>query len=413
MRSSCSIRCDDSGRPGWYVARVSGKEVSNEASLSPPEAVLVDVVRMILRDRADEVPERVRKLVSTPAGRRQGKLSGPARAALALVLTEESSGATKPARRGRMRSAAPAAASADDTTIERASALRPVLADVDADAVDRIVREYRERDRLVASGLRPTRTALFSGPPGVGKTMTMQFIADALDRPFIRVEPGDVIGSLLGESARALSATFREARDRGAVLILDEVDALAKRRDDLYDVGEFKRFVTTLLVELDRWGDDAPLLAATNHLELLDRALERRFEAHVQLGPPDEAGRREMLTGELRRLSLRPSPGVVEAIVAVTAGQTGAAIADLVHRAARRVVLDDEPLDRALLDAALPADRSKLDRRSREQFAAAAQDHAGLSARRIGALLDCSHTAALRLARAGAATTNEVTGVGG
>lgn len=391
---------------------MSGKEVSTEASLSPPEAVLVDVVRMILRDRADEVPERVRKLVSTPAGRRQGKLSGPARAALALVLTEESSGATKPARRGRMRSAAPAAASADDTTIERASALRPVLADVDADAVDRIVREYRERDRLVASGLRPTRTALFSGPPGVGKTMTMQFIADALDRPFIRVEPGDVIGSLLGESARALSATFREARDRGAVLILDEVDALAKRRDDLYDVGEFKRFVTTLLVELDRWGDAAPLLAATNHLELLDRALERRFEAHIQLGPPDEAGRRKLLDGELRRLSLRPSPGVVEAIVAVTAGQAGAAIAGLVHRAARRVVLDDEPLDRALLHAALPADRSQLDRRSREQFAAAAQHYAGLSARTIGALLDCSHTAALRLARAGAATTNEVTGVG-
>jgi SpoVK/Ycf46/Vps4 family AAA+-type ATPase len=277
-----------------------------------------------------------------------------------------------------------------------------VLEHSDRDALQRVVKEYRQRERLRASGLQPTRTILLSGAPGVGKSMTIAYLAAALERPALRVEPGDVIGSFLGESAKALSAAFAQAEEAGAVLALDEIDALAKRRDDVYDVGEFKRFVTTLLVELDRWHGHAPLIAATNHLELLDPALGRRFELHVRLHLPGVERRREILEQALERVGQKAEAGTLDALAAIAEGGTGADLAGLVSRAARRAVLDDEPLDQALLVAALPNDVGELDRGRKQRFAAAARDEAGLSTRQIGELLGCSHTAARRLALAGA-----------
>lgn len=378
-------------------------DVSTKAELEPGEAILVDVLRLILRDRADEVPGRVRKLVTTPAGRRKARLSEPGRAAIALLLAEEAARPTA-SRGGRgstlRRTAAPQAPVVEAATVGLAPA--PVLAHADAVAIDDVVREYDERERLAASGLHPTRTLLLSGPPGVGKSMTMQSIAARLGHPLIRIEPADVIGSLLGESARSLTAAFADARRGDAVLGLDEIDALAKRRDDIYDVGEFKRFVSTLLVELDRWPGHAPLIAATNHLDLLDPALERRFEAHIRIGPPDEKARLMILRQVLDGLGLAPTANLLDALVAVSDGATGADLTALVHRAARRAVLDDEPLDRALLLAAAPRS-DKRDRKARELFASVARDSAGLSTRAIGELLNCSHTAARRLAQAGAA----------
>jgi DNA polymerase III delta prime subunit len=372
--------------------------VSNEASLDPAEAILVDVLRMILHGRADEVPPRIRKLVTTQAGRRKARLSEPGRAALALLFAEDAAQPAPPRGRSSMQRSMARSSAASDA----AEAPVPVLAAADRIVVDGVVREYRERERLIASGLHPTRTVLLSGPPGVGKSMTMQSIAARVGRPLICIEPTDVIGSLLGESGRSLSAVFAKACDEGAVLGLDEIDALAKRRDDVYDVGEFKRFVSTLLVELDRWPDHAPLIAATNHLDLLDSALERRFEVHVRLGLPDEQTRAQILGQVLAGLMLSPASGTLDAIVAVTNGATGASLSGLVHRAARRAVLDDEPLDRALLMAAAP-NGAQPDRNARERFAAAARDNAGLTTRAIGELLNCSHTAARRLAHAGAA----------
>jgi SpoVK/Ycf46/Vps4 family AAA+-type ATPase len=240
--------------------------------------------------------------------------------------------------------------------------------------------------------------------------MTISYLASALRRPLVRLEPSHVIGSLLGESSRMLSAAFADAQAASAMLALDEVDALAKRRDDVHDVGEFKRFVSTLLVELDRWSADVPLIAATNHLELLDPALERRFELHLRLTLPGPTERREIIQRRLASLAFAPSAATVEALVAVTAGASGADLDVLVDRAARSAVLDDEPLDRALLVAAAPG--RGVERAARERFAAAARDLAGLTTRQVGELLGCSHTAARRMALAGSAEPATASGVG-
>lgn len=371
--------------------------------------MLVDVLRLALEERTDELRTRLRKVVDPPRRRQAPRLTEPGRAAVALLLNRPSglrpSGGVRAAPAGSAAGVAPT--SLNLPLLDPPPAvLEPVLEPDDRVALDGVVREFGARKRLSASGLTPTRTVLLSGPPGVGKSMSIAYLASALDRPLLRVEPSDVIGSLLGESARLLTAVFARAKETGAVLALDEIDALAKRRDDAYDVGEFKRFVTTLLVELDRWPGDAPLIAATNHLELLDPALERRFELHVRLGLPGAKVRGAIIEQGLAGLSLDANDETVDALVDVTAGATGADLARLVQRAARHAVLDDEPLDRTLLIAAAPR-KGDAPRQVRERFAAAAQSRANLTTRQIGELLECSHTAARRLALAGAAQSPE------
>lgn len=366
---------------------------------------------MMLQGRSDEVPARMRKIVSTTAGRRRVKLSEPTRAAIALLLAEEPAQNGSPPRiRGSRRDGPgePMNRGIGSLAVE-SNAATPVLESENRSALEDVVREYRERARLEASGLHPTRTILLSGAPGTGKSMTIAFLADQIGQPLIRIEPADVIGSFLGESARLLATVFEQARDGGAMLALDEIDALAKRRDDLYDVGEFKRFVTTLLMELDRWPGHAPLIAATNHLELLDPALERRFEMHLRLRSPDVGARRMILNQALEGLDVTAEGEVVDALVAVLDGATGADITGLVQRAARRYVLDGEPLERALLVAALHGNPDSLDRSARAIFAAAAHDRAGLSNRKIGDLLGCSHTAAGRLVKMGSGVQTTAT----
>lgn len=90
----------------------------------------------------------------------------------------------------------------------------------------------------------------------------------------------------LGATGTNLKKAFAYARERPAVLLLDELDAVAKRRDDSADIGELKRLVTVLLQELDEWPDGRLLIAATNHPQLLDAAVWRRFETRIELPRP-------------------------------------------------------------------------------------------------------------------------------
>jgi SpoVK/Ycf46/Vps4 family AAA+-type ATPase len=98
-----------------------------------------------------------------------------------------------------------------------------------------------------------------------------------------------VMSSLLGKTGTNLRAAFDHAKANSAVLLLDEIDAIAKRRSDESDIGELKRLVTVILQEVDQWPDTGLLLAATNHPELVDPALWRRFEAVLEFGQAEAA----------------------------------------------------------------------------------------------------------------------------
>jgi MoxR-like ATPase len=389
-----NIDCD-SGWTCWYVPPVPASSRSTLSSDLPfAEALLVDITRLALAGRAEELPKRLRKIVDPPRRTKSAKLSEAGRAALATALAERPEPTSAPSAT-RFRSA-----TVDRRPTPAPAAAQPVLGESARIALEGVVREHDARELLAASGLRPTRTILLSGPPGVGKSMSIAYLAARLGRPLMHIETSHIIGSLLGESSRMLSSVFADAQASGAVLALDEIDALAKRRDDAHDVGEFKRVVSTLLVELDRWDSEAPLIAATNHLTLLDPALERRFELHVRLRLPGSDERRAIIEAALGNARLQPA--TLEAVVAVTEGASGADLEVVVRRASRRMVLDEEPLDRALLTGAAPDPEAP--RVVRERFAAAARDQAKLTTRQIGDLLGCSHTAARRMALAGADT---------
>lgn len=153
--------------------------------------------------------------------------------------------------------------------------------------IQSVVKEHKERARLAAHGIRPTRSAIFTGPPGVGKTFSARWIAKQLNKPLWVLDLTTVMSSLLGKTGNNLRAVFDHAKKNNAVLLLDEIDAIAKRRNDESDVGELKRLVTSILQEVDAWPDSSLLLAATNHPDLIDSALWRRFDCVLEYGTPE------------------------------------------------------------------------------------------------------------------------------
>jgi SpoVK/Ycf46/Vps4 family AAA+-type ATPase len=198
------------------------------------------------------------------------------------------------------RATAPSAAAKEDVPIDadsRMSLVRifddrrglppPLLPPVLMKRVEALIRERRERDRLLAHGVTPTRSAILVGPPGVGKTLSARWIAAQIGKPLWVLDLTTVMSSLLGKTGNNLRMVFDHAREREAVLLLDEVDGIAKRRSDEADVGELKRLVTAILQEVDSWPDTGLLLAATNHPELVDPALWRRFDAVLTFDASD------------------------------------------------------------------------------------------------------------------------------
>lgn len=165
----------------------------------------------------------------------------------------------------------------------------PVLDPLVRAQVEMLLAEWERAAELRATGLEPMSSAIFTGPPGVGKTYTARWIASALDLPMYSLDLTTVMSSRLGQSGANLRSALDFARRQPAVLFLDEIDSIAKRRADESDVGEIKRLVTIMLQELDDWPSTSLLLAATNHPELVDPALWRRFDLEVVFPMPGEA----------------------------------------------------------------------------------------------------------------------------
>lgn len=157
----------------------------------------------------------------------------------------------------------------------------------------RIVREHRERGLLEEKGLMPRRKVLLSGPPGTGKSLTAAAIAGELGLPLFTVQLDGVITKFMGETAAKLRIVFDAMQGARGVYFFDEVDALATRRGAENDIGEARRMLNSFLQFLDEDSSGSLILAATNHQELLDRAIFRRFEATVRydLPPPDHVRR--------------------------------------------------------------------------------------------------------------------------
>lgn len=154
-----------------------------------------------------------------------------------------------------------------------------------------LVEEHHRADLLGSYGLEPRHRILFAGPPGNGKTTLAEAFASELMYPLIVVRYENIIGSYLGETASRLQKVFETARSRKCVIFLDEFETLGKERGDTRETGEIKRVVSSLLLQIDRLPAHTVVITASNHPELLDRAVWRRFQVKVQLSLPTKEQR--------------------------------------------------------------------------------------------------------------------------
>lgn len=161
-----------------------------------------------------------------------------------------------------------------------------VLGQDNIQIISEFVEEQQRAGLLKSHGLDPRHRVLLVGPPGNGKTSLAEAIAEALAVPFFVVRYETMIGSFLGETAGRLKRVFDYARTTPCVLFFDEFDAVGKERGDIHETGEIKRVVTSLLMQVDDLPSYTIIIAASNHPELLDRAVWRRFQLRIVLPSP-------------------------------------------------------------------------------------------------------------------------------
>lgn len=152
--------------------------------------------------------------------------------------------------------------------------------------VREVVEEQQRAELLRSYGIEPRHRILLAGPPGNGKTTLAEGLAFELMLPLFVVRYESVIGSFLGETSGRLKRLFDFVRTHRCVLFFDEFDTLGKERGDTNETGEIKRVVSSLLLQIDSLPSHVVVVTATNHAELLDRAVWRRFQLRLNLTAP-------------------------------------------------------------------------------------------------------------------------------
>ncbi len=222
-------------------------------------------------------------------------------------------------------------------------------------SVDQLIEEQQRASLLRAHGLDPRHRVMLVGPPGNGKTSLAEAIAEALAVPFFIVRYEALIGSYLGETAQRLKRVFDFIRTTPCVVFFDEFDAVGKERGDLHETGEIKRVVSSLLMHVDELPSYAVIIAASNHAELLDRAVWRRFQLRLNLPAPTPKELQTYLERYFQQFD--DTPGISPANLVKRLGPASYAEAEefiLDIRRRRVLSMNEKPL-KALLNEQLQA----------------------------------------------------------
>lgn len=263
----------------------------------------------------------------------------------------------------------------------------PILPAKVGRVIQQLIDERGRGEQLAKVGLSPTRTALLLGPPGVGKTMAARWMAASLGLPLLVLDLSAVMSSLLGRTGMNLRHVLDYAKSRYCVLLIDELDSIGKRRNDDSDVGELKRLVNVLLQQLDDWpADGSLLLGATNHPELLDPAIWRRFEVAIDFPLPDLSARVEAI----ERFSAHAlDDKSIQALAKMFDGSSFSEIESVIQRAQRGVALGYGSLAESIAEIATERTRRLAPAARREMATSLVQD-LGVSQRRAHELTGVS-----------------------
>jgi SpoVK/Ycf46/Vps4 family AAA+-type ATPase len=226
----------------------------------------------------------------------------------------------------------------------------------------RVLEENRARAALETHGVQPRRRLLFHGPPGCGKTLAAAVIAGEMGLPLMTVRLASLFSRFLGATATQLRSVFQEMPRRPGVYLFDEFDAIGQARGDAQDIGEMRRVVTAFLQFMDADRSASLLIAATNHAELLDRAIFRRFDVVLSFELPTEDALAQLLN--LRLPKHRVSEHLFRSLAARAKGLSFADAARACDDAIRTMVLSGET---RLREETLVASFDAMLRRADEQ----------------------------------------------
>ncbi len=163
-----------------------------------------------------------------------------------------------------------------------------VLQPAGSERLERVLREHKQGHKLREHGLRPRHRILLVGPPGSGKTMTAAALAGEMQLPLFTIVLDGLITKFMGETAAKLRLVFDAIRSTRGVYLFDEFDAIGGQRSASNDVGEIRRVLNSFLQFLEQDQSDSLIISATNHPELLDHALFRRFDDVIEYNTPSE-----------------------------------------------------------------------------------------------------------------------------
>ncbi|MFM0758431.1 AAA family ATPase [Paraburkholderia strydomiana] len=216
------------------------------------------------------------------------------------------------------------------------------------DRLDRVVLEQRQKDRLAQFGLNPRRKLLFTGPPGTGKTMSAAALATELKLPLYTIVLDSLITRFMGETAAKLRLVFDQIKQTRAIYLFDEFDAIGTQRGSQNDVGEIRRVLNSFLLFVEQDSSESLIVAATNHPELLDKALYRRFDDIIQFERPGEIQIRAIVENRLSMFELSELDW--SRLTAASIGLSAAEVTRACEDAAKEAVLHhDECISTELL----------------------------------------------------------------
>lgn len=175
-----------------------------------------------------------------------------------------------------------------DVSVPSADSTPIVLPKLIDNKIADFINVVKHQSQLIQKGVETSNSLLLYGSPGCGKTTIAKYISEKTGLPLVVARFDAIVSSLLGNTAKNIRKIFDFADNKPCILFLDEFDAIAKARDDQYELGELKRVINSLLQNIDSFAKQNILIAATNHPELLDKAIWRRFNTVIEIGAPQD-----------------------------------------------------------------------------------------------------------------------------
>lgn len=242
-----------------------------------------------------------------------------------------------------------------------------------AEQLGRIMMEQKHHSRIREHGLSPRRKLLLVGPPGTGKTLTASVLAGELGIPLFSVRLDALITKYMGETAAKLRQIFDAVNDVRGVYFFDEFDAIGSQRGLDNDVGEIRRVLNSFLQMIETDQSRSLIIAATNHVEILDYALFRRFDDVIEYRLPTAPQASKLIQSRLGKFAPKPFP--LKVLTTKTEGLSYAEIKRAVDESIKEAVMHDEERVKADVLARAFDERRKFSLRMNKKKAVSS--HAG------------------------------------